>query len=138
MARKVLVALTFLSLALVLLPLTGTVNIVSIQAQTTQAQTTQAQTTQAQDYTTFKTPTLPAPSLTFPTEEDLYNYYTQQGALDYNNIFMNLTSNATGIPSHLQLSTFSNATYLAWLSKSPSNLTEVIISVSNDGGINFT
>jgi len=128
MARIVLVGLTFLPLSLVLLSLTGTVNIISIEAQSIQAQ----------DYTTLKTPTLPAPSLTFPTEEDLYNYYTQQGTLDYNNIFMNLTSNATGIPSHLLLSTFSNATYLTWLSKSPSNLTEVVIGVSNDGGINFT
>src|SRR4051794_5251339 len=123
MVRTAMVALTFLSLSLVLLSLTGTVSAVS---------------SQDQDYLTLKTPTLPAPSLTFPTEEDLYNYYTQQGMLDYNNIFMNLTSNATGIPSDLLLSTFSNTTYLAWLSKSPSNVTNVVISVSDDAGVNFT
>src|SRR3954454_21666079 len=104
MARTMMVALTFLPLSIVLLSLTGTANAVS---------------NQDQDYLTLKTPTLPAPSLTFPTEEDLYNYYTQQGMLDYNNIFMNLTSNATGIPSDFLNSTFSNTRFLAWLSKSP-------------------
>ncbi|HEX5975828.1 MAG TPA: hypothetical protein VFY68_01050 [Nitrososphaeraceae archaeon] len=84
------------------------------------------------------TPSLPSPGLSFPSDEDMYNYYTQEGTLDYNNIFTNLSHNLTGVQSNPEIVSIGNSSYVAWQSKSlDDNASKIVISVTNDQGLNF-
>lgn len=89
--------------------------------------------------TDLKTPSLPSPDLTFPSDEDMSNYYTEEGTLNYNNIFTNLSHNITGTQSNPQIVSAANSSFVAWQSKSlENNASKILISLSHDQGLNFT
>ena len=84
-------------------------------------------------------PTLSAPPITFPTDQELYDYYSQQGTLEYNAKRTNLSNETMGNVTDVKITSSGNNTYVLWLSQNISlGSTDVYASVSNDDGVNLT
>ena len=77
--------------------------------------------------------------LLFQQNQELYDYYSQQGTLEYNAKRTNLSNETMGNVTDVKITSSGNNTYVLWLSQNISlGSTDVYASVSNDDGVNLT
>lgn len=90
----------------------------------------------SQAYILIKTPQNPSPKVSFPTKQQLTEYYDKQGKYPKNNIFTNLYNSATK-PNDIHAVAKGNHIFIAWIS--PLNKTNsVLLTKSHDHGQNFS